>query len=122
MIRVDGALDVRIPAVLAILQDLASEVSQQQPNHCGKYLRDLLNVVIRRKCEELLDAFATDWEHDGMIEEELAEGNGSGDLLAAAVQYRLLKKQLLLDQIDQLHDTSAPSPPIGGWQPAGNSL
>lgn len=100
VLRRDGAVDVRVPAVLAALQD-ALQLQQ------GPGTGELLDQLLHCRCEQLLQAYATSAADDeAWLQQQQAAGTADGDgvlaaLMPAVVMYRLGKKQVLQAQLDR---------------------
>lgn len=96
MLRRDGAVDVRLPAVLAALLDAAAAAGGGGDPAELPSLPAALRDVLARRCRELLGSFATTAEEDEQLLARQSGGGGdAGGLMPALLQYRLGKKRLL---------------------------
>lgn len=118
VLRQDGCLDVRLPAVLAALLDTAaaaataagsssssgsSEAAAAGDGCAGVVLDAVVAGVVRARCRQLLQEMPTSLQQDReWLQQQQQAGSAAADgddsssgLLSAVVQYRLAKKQLL---------------------------
>jgi hypothetical protein len=107
----DGSIDVRVPAVLAALQDQVSVHSLQSSSISNSTTADLLKQLLNARCQQLLQMFATSVQQDErwlLHQEESMSRSSSANgqtlsraILAPIVQYRREKKKLLQAQMAQ---------------------
>lgn len=107
----DGSIDVRVPAVLAALQDQVSVHSLQSSSISNSTTADLLKQLVNARCQQLLQMFATSVQQDErwlLHQEESMSHSSSANgqtlsraILAPIVQYRREKKKLLQAQMAQ---------------------
>jgi hypothetical protein len=101
VLRQDGCLDVRVPAVLAALLDAtqhsSSSSSASSSSSSGpKQLREALEGLTRQRCRQLLQEMPTTLQQDqDMQQQQQQGGDNDGGLMSAVLQYRMGKKQLL---------------------------
>jgi hypothetical protein len=88
VLRRDGSLDVRLPAVLAALFDAAVGSGSSDSDDGWPAV---LQMAVAERCHELLAALPTSVADD----ERLLQAGTHHELLAAVVQYRLAKKAVL---------------------------
>jgi hypothetical protein len=102
VLRQDGCMDVRIPAVLAALLDASQGThtsSSSSTSSSSEHLSEALDVVMRRRCQQLLQEMPTTLQQDQDLQQQQQHrppgGSDDGGLMSAVLQYRMSKKQLL---------------------------
>eukprot|EP00775_Hariotina_reticulata_P012242 gene12242-biopygen14138 len=109
VLKRDGCIDVRVPIVLAALQDQVAEHSVNSSISNGT-TADLLKQLLNARCQQLLRLFATSVQQDEswLLHQQEGTSHNSGldngqllprALFAPVVQYRQEKKKLLQAQI-----------------------
>ena len=103
VLRTDGCIDVRIPAVLAALLDAAAAAGSDGGSN-GR-LAAVLSDLVRRRCQQQLLQMSTSLQEDQQQLQQqqrqqqgghVSDGSGDdGGLTGAVLQYRMAKKQLL---------------------------